>query len=117
MMSGYVHKAYPPIYANLARHAGYDSMVLIRGVEGGVIPSLKQPGRFFSYSEMGEESVTELDPSSIGLTHSTRNVPLPAQLADIDKNNSEERLDELAAVAAKKGLEALQGAPGRACRA
>ncbi|MCH8177309.1 MAG: anthranilate phosphoribosyltransferase [Proteobacteria bacterium] len=112
MMSGYVHKVYPSIYANLARHAGYDSMVLIRGVEGGVIPSLKQPGRFFSYADMGEESATELDPVSTGLTHPTRNVPLPEQLADIEQNNSEERLEELAAVAAKYGLEALQGVPG-----
>jgi anthranilate phosphoribosyltransferase len=112
MMSGYVHKAYPSIYANLARHAGYDSMVLIRGVEGGVVPSLKQPGRFFSYAEMGEESATELDPVSTGLTHPTRNVPLPEQLADIEQNNSEERLEELATVAAKNGLEALQGNPG-----
>ena len=112
MMSGYVHKVYPSIYANLARHAGYDNMVLIRGVEGGVVPSLKQPGRFFNYSEMGEESATELDPSSIGLTHSTRNVPLPAQLADIDIGNDDERLDELAREAAKCGLKALQGAPG-----
>ena len=29
----------------LARHAGFASCVLVRGVEGGVIPSLRQPGR------------------------------------------------------------------------
>ncbi len=112
MMSGYVHKAYPPVYANLARHADYDSMVLIRGVEGGVVPSLKQPGRFFSYSAMGEESATDLDPTSAGVTRLTRNVPLPEQLADIEQNNSEERLDKLAKEAAKNGLEALQGIRG-----
>ncbi|MFV2033228.1 MAG: anthranilate phosphoribosyltransferase [Gammaproteobacteria bacterium] len=112
MMSGYVHKAYPPIYASLARFAGYDSMVLIRGVEGGVVPSLKQPGRYFSYAEMGEEIGAELDPSSIGLSQSTRNVPLPEKLADIEQNNNEERLDALAGEAAKNGLDALQGSAG-----
>ncbi|MFT5658252.1 MAG: anthranilate phosphoribosyltransferase [Gammaproteobacteria bacterium] len=112
MMSGYVHKAYPAIYADLARHAGFDNMVLIRGVEGGVVASLKQQGRFFSYVDFGEETLQELDPTSIGLLQKTRNVPLPAHLADIEKSYSEPKLDELAKYAADAGLRALAGEAG-----
>jgi uroporphyrin-III C-methyltransferase/precorrin-2 dehydrogenase/sirohydrochlorin ferrochelatase len=35
-----VHKPYPRIYALLARHAGFDSALIVRGVEGSVIPLL-----------------------------------------------------------------------------
>jgi len=112
IMTGYVHKVYPAIYANLARHANYDGMVLVRGVEGGVVPSLKQPGRFFGYKDKGEETQIELDPTTIGLEQTTRNVPLPADLADIEKNHSDNKLDDLAAFSARKGLAALQGETG-----
>ncbi|HHO59068.1 MAG TPA: anthranilate phosphoribosyltransferase, partial [Thiotrichales bacterium] len=44
-MSGYVHKPYTRVYAMLARHAGFDSCLMIRGVEGGITPSLRQSGR------------------------------------------------------------------------
>ncbi len=40
LVTGYVHKPYPRIYAMLARHAGFDSALIVRGVEGGVIPVL-----------------------------------------------------------------------------
>ncbi|MFT5505543.1 MAG: anthranilate phosphoribosyltransferase [Gammaproteobacteria bacterium] len=112
IMTGYVHKAYPPIYANLARHAGFDNMVLIRGVEGGIVPSLKQPGRFFRYINRGEESQVDLNPLDLGFEQTTRNVPLPAEIKDIEDNNSEERLDELAIIAAKMGISALKGQLG-----
>lgn len=112
MMSGYVHKAYPEIYADLARHAKFDNMVLIRGVEGGVVPSLKQQGRYFSYEDFGEAHLNELDPASIDLSQPSRNVPLPAHLADIENSNSEEKLDELAQYAVDLGLKALSGELG-----
>ena len=38
-VTGYVHKPYPPVYADLAREAGFDTACIVRGVEGGVIPS------------------------------------------------------------------------------
>ena len=112
MMSGYVHKAYPAIYADLARHAGFDNMLLLRGIEGGVVPSLKQQSRFFSYMDFAEEELHELDPASIGLPQQSRNVPLPAHLADIEKSHSKSQLDELAEYAAHAGLRALAGEAG-----
>ena len=50
LVTGYVHRAYPRIYAMLARTAGYDTTLLVRGVEGGVIPSLREQGKYFSYN-------------------------------------------------------------------
>ena len=112
--TGYVHKAYPPIYASLARQAKFDSMVLIRGVEGGVVPSLKQPGRYFSYQNMGEETMTETSPSDLGIAQDFRNNPLPENLSDLENNRSDAKIDELASIAAEQGLAALKGEQGAA---
>src|ERR1700730_9026214 len=49
LVTGYVHKPYPRIYALLARHAGFDSALIVRGVEGSVIPLLSQTGKVFRY--------------------------------------------------------------------
>jgi len=112
--SGYVHKAYPPIYASLARQAEFDSMVLIRGVEGGVVPSLKQPGRYFAYSDRGEESMIEISPMDLGIEQGFRNNPLPESLKDIEKNKNPDDITALAHEAAKQGLAALNGEAGAA---
>ncbi|MCR4300028.1 MAG: hypothetical protein NUV51_00260, partial [Sulfuricaulis sp.] len=55
LVTGYVHKPYPRIYALLARHAGFDSALLVRGVEGGVLPSLRTSGKAFYYHAGGAE--------------------------------------------------------------
>lgn len=53
---GYVHKAYPSIYAAVAAAAGYDSALLIKGVEGGLAPALNKPlRRFFIDGELPED--------------------------------------------------------------
>lgn len=112
IMSGYVHKAYPAIYADLARQAAFDTLVLIRGVEGGVVPSLKQQGRYFCYENFGETHLHEIDPNSIGLSQPGRQVPLPSHLADIEDSNSEQKRNKLAQYAADLGLQALSGEQG-----
>ena len=50
LVLGYVHKAYPSIYAQVAKHAGYDSILLTKGVEGGLAPALNKPLRRFFFS-------------------------------------------------------------------
>ena len=118
LMTGYVHKAYPPIYANLARQAGFDTAAIIRGVEGGVIPSLKQPARIFCYHERGEESPVECYPDSIGIDQPTRAVPIPADTPSAPRKDDEIAttvdIDAAATTAAQTGLEALAGRPGPA---
>lgn len=115
LITGYVHKAYPRVYALLARHAGFESAAIIRGVEGGIIPSLQQPASVFSYHERGPESSVETDPTSIGIQQSTRAVPLPKDLpgaAPGDDIATTVDSDAAAQAAADAGLAALGGAPG-----
>ncbi|MGV6859272.1 MAG: anthranilate phosphoribosyltransferase [bacterium] len=114
-MTGYVHKAYPPIYASLARQSGFDSMVLVRGVEGGVIPSLQQPGRVWTYQDKGEEQMTEVSPVDLGIEQESRAVPITKNITGSPLAKVEGAvLDTKAAAeaAAEAGLAALGGAKG-----
>jgi anthranilate phosphoribosyltransferase len=118
LMTGYVHKAYPPVYANLARQAGFDTAAIIRGVEGGVIPSLKQPAKVFCYHDRGEESPIECYPDSIGIDQPTRAVPIPADTPSAAQQGDEIAttvdIDAAAEAAAATGIEALGGQAGPA---
>ena len=67
LVTGYVHKGYPKVYTLLARHAGFDSALVVRGVEGGVIPSLQKTGRFVYFRGAGEDQSLEIDPSELGI--------------------------------------------------
>jgi anthranilate phosphoribosyltransferase len=66
-ITGYVHKPYPPVYADLAREAGFDSACIVRGVEGGVIPSLRQTGKYFHYHDKGAEIEATIDPAALAI--------------------------------------------------
>jgi anthranilate phosphoribosyltransferase len=113
---GYVHKPYPPVYAMLAAHSGFDSALLVRGIEGGVIPSLRQPGKLFSYK--GETVVREADPSpqELGFAHELRAVPVPESCKQEEGSKEEVtgeyNRDAFAKAAVETGLAALAGEKG-----
>ncbi len=111
LVTGYVHKAYPRVYAMLARHAGFDSALIVRGTEGGVIPSLAQTGKVFHYHGGGEEASTEFKPAEIGIAQSLRAPRIPGMS---DDGESEAPFDAaaVAKAAAEAGLAALNGEPG-----
>jgi anthranilate phosphoribosyltransferase len=116
LVTGYVHKPYPRIYAMLARHAGFHSALLIRGVEGGVIPSLRQKGICFNYQQMSEEQSFEVDPAALGIAQSVRAVPLPEDLPQTTRPGDEIAVavdvQTTAQAAAQAGIAALEGAQG-----
>jgi len=116
LLTGYVHKAYPPIYARLARHAGFDSAMIVRGVEGGIIPSLQQAGKLWYYHDKADEQVLELDPALAGIQQESRAVPIPdsvpAAAGQKDEIDSAVDIDALSQAAAKMGIEALSGKTG-----
>jgi anthranilate phosphoribosyltransferase len=117
LLTGYVHKAYPPIYASLARYAGYDSAMIVRGVEGGVIPSLQQPAKLFYFHDRTEEQNMELNPQDLGIQQDTRAVPLPKDLPAAhatDNIATPFDVDAAAQAAADAGLSALKGQLGPA---
>jgi anthranilate phosphoribosyltransferase len=51
LVLGYVHNAYPEIYATVAKEAGYDTVLLLKGVEGGLAPALNKPIRRFFFNQ------------------------------------------------------------------
>lgn len=102
LMTGYVHKLYPRIYALLARAAGFDSALIVRGVEGGVIPSLRQSGKFFHYQDQGEERQVDVEPADFGIDRPVRAAALPQSPEDVLQ------------AAAAAGLAALAGEEGPA---
>ncbi len=115
-VTGYVHKPYPPVYAMLARHVGFDSALLVRGVEGGIIPSLRQAGKVFSYQNRGEEIGTDINPAEVGIDQTVRAVPLPEDLPTTSRGDDEVAvavdIKSAAEAAAKAGMEALSGTRG-----
>ena len=116
LVTGYVHKPYPRIYALLARHAGFDSALIVRGVEGGVIPSLCQTGKVFRYHDGGEEQSAEFKPAELGIHHTLRAAPIPGEAAPgaLQGDHDEAAIDHaaVAQAAAESGMAALAGRPG-----
>jgi anthranilate phosphoribosyltransferase len=114
-MTGYVHKPYPPIYAELARHVGFDSAVLVRGTEGGVIPSLRQEGKYFHYHDKHAESPVEVNPKDLGIEQEMRSVGFPDDLPKAPQADEIEvgvDLKVAAKLAAEMGMAALRGEKG-----
>jgi len=118
LLTGYVHKPYPRIYAMLARHAGFDSALLVRGIEGGVLPSLRQLGTFWHYHGGNAEQRLELQPAELGIQQEVRAVPLPEGLPGYSKKTDGigAKVDPaaVAKASAQAGYAALEGSPGPA---
>ena len=121
LVTGYVHKGYPPVYARLAAVGGFDSATIVRGVEGGVVPSLSQAARYFRSAGEGEPVQVDIEPGTLGIVREERAVALPAEPAA----RAEERVrsvseegdgfaEALAAEAVAAGRAALDGEAGAA---
>ncbi|MDC0888953.1 anthranilate phosphoribosyltransferase, partial [Candidatus Thioglobus sp.] len=100
---GYVHKPYPPIYAELVKSSGMDSALLVRGVEGGVIPSLRQKGLMVSYEGNVEKDRVDIEPASLGIDQDMRAISFPDDM-DVHKD-----IPALAQYTVKLGKAALAG--------
>lgn len=107
VVNGYVHKAYPRIYALLARTAGFESALLVRGTEGGIIPSLRQSAKCFYYHEVGEEQEITVDPISLGIYQTTRAIHLEESAEEITFTNENKPIAIQKTI--DMGLAALKG--------
>lgn len=117
LVTGYVHKPYPPVYEHLARLSGFESSVFVRGVEGGVIPSLKQVSKYFEYQNGGTLAEVEIHPEQAGIHQDVRAVPLPeldSSRHSLDGTAAKFDVDQLAGQAALVGMSALEGEHGPA---
>ena len=118
LVTGYVHKPYLPIYAMLARRAGFASAAIVRGVEGGVIASLNQPSKLLRFTADRDNEELRLDPALAGITSKVRAVPLPDAVSPASAQSElpdEDEMRRRALAAAQAGRLALAGAPGARC--
>lgn len=106
LLTGFVHKAYPRVYALLGAASGFDSALVVRGMEGGVLPSLRQRGHALRYTPELETHELEVDPAAAGISQSVRMPPLP------ETTSAGASPATLASAAALAGLDALRGARG-----
>lgn len=116
LVTGFVHKPYPPIYAKLAQEGGFASSILVRGVEGGVVPSLSQPARYFVSTDGEMLNQVDIEPANVDIQREERAVPLPSALQDDALRSVKSPDNEFAGLLAKQaallGLAALAGEPG-----
>lgn len=120
LVTGFVHTGYPEIYAQLAHEAGFSSSLLVRGVEGSVVPSLAQTARYLCSQDGRELDVVDIDPASIGISHEARALPLPDISAPVSEGArsvakaGNPDVELIAAEGARQGLAALRGETGMA---
>ena len=118
VVTGYVHKPYARIYLLLARQAGFDSALIVRGIEGGIIPSLRQNAKVWTYRDGVDEHDADISPDALDIEQAVRAIPLPEGVAGYRRKRDDTggEVDGLAIAeaAARAGLEALDGAPGPA---
>ena len=116
-VTGYVHKAYPPVYLKLARNAGFDSSIVLRGTEGGIIPSLSQTSKAFYYKNTNEDDqIEQYNPKKdCGIDQSIRAVEIPKNASTtsaVDKIESKIEPLDIAKESVKQGMDALKGKDG-----
>ncbi len=114
-LAGYVHPPYARLYALLAQAAGFFSAMITKGVEGGFIPSLRQPSKWIRF--VGDDPFTEgeVDPAALGIHQSVRAPLLPNEEGDVAETEVEKEAFDavsMAKAAARAGLAALHGEPG-----
>ncbi|MEM7259389.1 MAG: anthranilate phosphoribosyltransferase [Pseudomonadota bacterium] len=115
LVTGYVHKPYREIYAMLARHLNLDSLLLIRGTEGGVIPSFKAKAHFVRYQGNSDAEEHDVDLEPIDLNRNYRAEDIPETMPTAGKSDhigTKWDNKALAKMCADKGIAALQGEPG-----
>jgi len=116
LVTGYVHKPYRRTYAMLARHVAFDSLLLVRGTEGGVIPSFRAKAHLVRF--MGTEAETELDfdleESKLAREQRAFDIPESTPLADEqnDRIGMTWDVEALATLCADAGRRALAGEAG-----
>ncbi|MBH32697.1 MAG: anthranilate phosphoribosyltransferase [Gammaproteobacteria bacterium] len=115
LITGYVHPAYPPVYQHLANTSGFDTAILIKGVEGGLTPPLRQDAKIYICNSDNKQSEVIFNPKDIGIEQNTRAVPLPelSKNSDsLDEISSEINIEEFAEKASIIGYDALSGKDG-----
>ncbi len=108
LVLGYVHKAYPAIYARVAKAAGYQSVLLLKGVEGGLAPALNKPLRRFLFAgELPNDIDAEKQLLESHALFSSKVAAMPIGLSPAE--DGEFCVDEAVQKCLNVGLEVLGG--------
>ena len=95
---GYVHKAYPQIYAQIAKMAGFDTIHLNKGIEGGLMVAMNKP--FARYTAELKQHPLRLDEQRFtAFENQTSVATYPAELS----------MSERVAESCAEGLKVLRG--------
>jgi anthranilate phosphoribosyltransferase len=115
LLIGYVHRGYERLLALVARHAGYASALIVRGVEGGVTPSLNAPIDCTAFHEGETDQILGINPREAGIEQTVRAAPIPNAKSAVEESEDGPPIADSGAVAqaaAKAGLAALAGEAG-----
>ena len=128
LLTGYVHKPYRDTYIMLAKHAGLDSMLLVKGTEGGIIPSFRAHAHIVRYlkhnkgnenasieqAEVDEELDIDLAPLNLEREYRAENIPqgFPAAELHPDYPGMKWDIAAVSTLCAERGRDALGGSPG-----
>ncbi len=103
LVTGYVHKAYPPLLTWLASRNGFQSALVIHGIEGGIIPNLRDTTTYFQTEDsLAQGEGSSCHPQLCNIVQTTRGV-LPSHGDSVTAEDT-----------AEQGLRALQGEAGAA---
>ena len=118
LLTGYVHAAYPPVYSDLAKVSGFDSAIMVKGVEGGISPSLRGDAKIFYYLDNNEMKEIKFNAKNISIEQNIRAVPLPKlekqEEMKLDEISSDINVEDFSEKASEIGKEALSGKDGPA---
>jgi anthranilate phosphoribosyltransferase len=111
IITGFVHKGYQKVYLDLAQYAEFDSALAVRGVEGGITPSLRQA--IGGFSQWGDAAVQEVEfsPQEYGIQADSLAPEVPPGLSAPSHNT------EIAEAAFQAGVAALSGTQNTAYQA
>jgi len=116
LITGYVHKPYRDTYCMLAKHIGYDSLLLVRGTEGGIIPSFRRPAHIVRYDDSTDYDELDIDLEALDLSRPYRAADIPEDFPkackDSDPIGRKWDIDALSALCAEQGRDALSGKSG-----
>ena len=106
LVLGYVHKAYPEIYGTIAERAGYDTSLLIKGVEGGLAPALNKPLRRYLLTKGLKQGQFSEEIKEVISTQQHFDSTAAAHL------NENENIDSAVSECLQLGLDVLSGKKG-----
>lgn len=116
LVTGYVHKPYRETYAELARYVGFNSLLLVRGTEGGVIPSFRADAHVVRYRGDSADEEHDIPLAPLGMDRDYRALDIPDNSATAKANDKtigmKWDIEALAKLCASEGRAALENKPG-----